>query len=213
MYDVPVAVKDALRSGAYRKNYRFVLGEEAWHEVGSIKTIGMYSPSTNYGDDKKYTIRDSKTYKFIVDDADHDTYALYIYKGSDPNWMAVTSTSRNTWDITITDEAYTYVEIKSTTGNLVYSVSVQNYYAETIDNDNLVAESVNIDERMCSGDTLKFGLCEGASLEFQYFNHPNINGRQIQAFIEAQYVDVNNDLAWYTIPMGFFTVSKCSRQA
>ena len=57
----------------------------------------------------------------------------------------------------------------------------------TIDNNTLVSESVNIDERMCSGDTLKFGLCEGSSLEFQYFDHQNIKGRQIQAFIDVDY--------------------------
>ena len=59
----------------------------------------------------------------------------------------------------------------------------------TIDNDTLVYESVKIDERMCSGDTLKFGLCEGSSLEFQYFDHPNIRKRRIQAFIDVQYYD------------------------
>ena len=58
----------------------------------------------------------------------------------------------------------------------------------TIDNDTLVSESVSIDERMCSGDTLKFGLCEGSSLEFQYFNHPNIYERRIQAFVDVQYL-------------------------
>ena len=90
----------------------------------------------------------------------------------------------------------------------------------TIDNNTLVSESVNIDERMCSGDTLKFGLCEGSSLEFQYFDHPNIKGRQIQAFIDVDYtqtVIVNETItkrdAVYTIPMGYFTAEKCSRQA
>ena len=166
----------------------------------------------------------------------------------------------------------------------------------TIDNDTLVYESVKYDERMCSGDTLKFGLCEGSSLEFQYFDHDNINGRQIQSFIDVQYMvnstqltktdnlftielpgtyqiivpagspsfevevqkgsgpapaeevdsmnmeqtltyddmDTGNSLKiisssaltvtlnrtdglkfplWYTIPMGYFTVKKCSRQA
>jgi len=82
----------------------------------------------------------------------------------------------------------------------------------TIDNDTLVKESVKIDERMCTGNQLKFGLCEGSSLEFQYFNHPNITGRQIQAFIEVQFVDENGDLDWYEIPMGFFTVDQCPMQ-
>ena len=80
----------------------------------------------------------------------------------------------------------------------------------TIDNDTLVSESVSIDERMCSGDTLKFGLCEGSSLEFQYFDHPNIYGRRIQAFVDVEYAPGEN---FYPIPMGFFDVKKCSRQA
>lgn len=83
----------------------------------------------------------------------------------------------------------------------------------TIDNDTLVYESVKFDERMCSGDVLKFGLCEGSSLEFQYFDHENITGRQLQCFIDVQYKDAAGDLAWQSIPMGFFTVKKCSRQA
>lgn len=83
----------------------------------------------------------------------------------------------------------------------------------TIDNDSLVYESVKFDERMCSGDVLKFGLCEGSSLEFQYFDNPNITGRQLQCFIDVQYKDANGDLDDHTIPMGFFKVKKCSRQA
>lgn len=79
----------------------------------------------------------------------------------------------------------------------------------TIDNDNLVSESVSIDERMCSGDTLKFGLCEGSSLEFQYFDKPNITGKRVQAFVDVEYGADEP----YTIPMGFFDVKKCSRQA
>lgn len=79
----------------------------------------------------------------------------------------------------------------------------------TIDNNYLVSESVSIDERMCSGDTLKFGLCEGSSLEFQYFNKPNITGKRVQAFVDVEYGADEP----YTIPMGFFDVKKCSRQA
>ena len=78
----------------------------------------------------------------------------------------------------------------------------------TIDNDTLVAESVNIDERMATGSELKFGLCEGASLEFQYFDHPNINGKRIHASIGIYYDDVH---VHYT-SMGYFTVKECPRQ-
>lgn len=58
-----------------------------------------------------------------------------------------------------------------------------------IENENLVSESVKYDERMCSGSQIKFGLCEGSSLEFQYFDKPNINGKQLQTFIDVQYID------------------------
>lgn len=81
-----------------------------------------------------------------------------------------------------------------------------------IENNNLVKESVKFDERMATGKDLKFGLCEGSSLEFQYFDFPNITGRELQTFIDVQYKDENNDLAWHTIPMGFFTVDQCPMQ-
>ena len=81
-----------------------------------------------------------------------------------------------------------------------------------IDNDTLVSESVHFDERMCSGDTIKFGLCEGSFLEFQYFDHPNLYGRRINVFIDVQYMG-DNGLAYYPIPMGFYQVKKCARQA
>ena len=209
MIDVPVEVKDALREGTYKKNYRFVVGEEEWHEVGSIETKGRYSPSIYDGDDEKYTIRDTtKTYRFVVDDAEHDNYTLYCWQNSGGSWYTIEPVARNTWDVTVTSYP-SYVEINNASENLVKPVSVQNYYAETIDNNNLVSESVNIDERMCSGDTLKFGLCEGSSLEFQYFDKPNITGQRVQAFVD---VDYGADEP-YTIPMGFFDVKKCSRQA
>ena len=57
-----------------------------------------------------------------------------------------------------------------------------------IGNNTLVSEQADIDERMCSGNTIKFGLCEGSSFQFQYFDHPNITDRQIQVFIDAQYI-------------------------
>lgn len=93
-----------------------------------------------------------------------------------------------------------------------YKISVLNDDGSVdfiIDNDNLVDESVNIDERLNSGDEIKFGLCEGSSLEFQYFDKPNITGKRVNVQLEVEY----GDNAWYLIPMGYFDVQKCSRQA
>lgn len=85
-------------------------------------------------------------------------------------------------------------------------------YLYIIDNNSIVRESVKIDERMVTGKNLKFGLCEGSSLEFQYFDHPNINGKDIQVFVSIEYVDSNGDVAWYDIPMGWYTVDQCPVQ-
>lgn len=82
-----------------------------------------------------------------------------------------------------------------------------------IDNNSLVSESVIFDERMSSGKDLVFGLCEGASIEFQYFDHPSILGRRIQVLIDVQYQTANNELSWYEIPIGWFDVDACPRQA
>lgn len=85
-------------------------------------------------------------------------------------------------------------------------------YLYTIDNDSLVSESVKVDERMVTGKVLKFGLCEGSSLEFQYFDHPNINGKDVQVYCSVEYVDGNGDVDWYDIPMGWYTVDQCPMQ-
>lgn len=83
----------------------------------------------------------------------------------------------------------------------------------TIDNDNLVEESVTVDERMCSTDTLKFGLCEGTNIEFQYFGYPNITGRKVKLYIDVTYRDESHTLKEYEIPLGWFDIKECSRQA
>ncbi len=85
-------------------------------------------------------------------------------------------------------------------------------YSYTIENDELVSESVKIDERMVTGKNLKFGLCEGSVLEFQYFNHPNINGKDVQVYLSAEYVDTDDVVKWYDIPMGWYTVDQCPMQ-
>lgn len=83
----------------------------------------------------------------------------------------------------------------------------------TIDNNNLVEESVKLDERMCSTDTLKFGLCEGTSIEFQYFDYPNITKRKIKLYIDVSYRDKDKVLQNYAIPLGWYEIKECSRQA
>ena len=211
MIDVPVQVKEALKEGRLKKNYRFLVENmSGWMTVGSFKCIDLGFPTGLVGDDYKYIIEESGKFKFHINEANYDTYTCYYRTTSNGAWSTLQASDRNTWEYTST--GYVQIEIKRPTESASDIIAVEKYsngFTRTIDNNNLVSESVNIDERMCSGDVLKFGLCEGSSLEFQYFDFPNITGKRIQAFIDVDY----GESTPYSIPMGFFTVKKCSRQA
>ena len=206
MIDVPILVKDALREGSYTKNYRFKVLEEPEQPAG-------YYEIARLAEAEKYTMPVSTGYK-IVGEAPSSYTGITTWEDDEPmEWLTPPTTS----PYTEFSGYFTAGDVISVSGfSDIVRVSVQQLYPRRegkeeidIDNDNLVSESVNIDERMCSGDTIKFGLCEGSSLEFQYFGKDNITGRRIQAFVDVEY----GANAPYTIPMGFFTVAKCSRQA
>ncbi len=219
MIDVPVEVKDALREGTYKKNYRFVVYRtDVTVEYNDLTTLNTTTPS--------YTLTEACDFnKLVVLHAPKaETAQTFI------GWVKWPSNARQPFTFNVGTEEDAYLEITygildvgtqiyitqgpqdgeiglTTTDRIVTtSTEVEDF---TIDNDNLVSESVSIDERMCSGDTWKVGLCEGSSLEFQYFNKPNITGKRVQAFVDVEYGADEP----YTIPMGFFDVKKCSRQA
>ena len=181
MIDVQEEVKDALRDGTHRKNYKFEVQEvpetpAGWYDIGTLT------------DGEKYTIPESKSYKFYADGPNAFT-GVTTWVDDEPTDLLNPDTTSPT---TEASRYYTEGEVISVGGfSGITRVSVQNYFetvpgkeAFTIDNNNLVKESVSIDERMCSGDILKYGLCEGSSLEFQYFDKENIKGRRIKASIE-----------------------------
>ena len=206
MIDVPILVKDALREGSYTKNYRFKVLEEPEQPAG-------YYEIARLAEAEKFTMPVSTGYK-IVGEAPSSYTGITTWEDDEPmEWLTPPTTS----PYTEFSGYFTAGDVISVSGfSDIVRVSVQQLYPRRegkeeidIDNNNLVSESVNIDERMCSGDTIKFGLCEGSSLEFQYFGKDNITGRRIQAFVDVEY----GANAPYTIPMGFFTVAKCSRQA
>lgn len=208
MYDVPVSVKNALKDGRMKKNYSFEVEFEDWAAAGSFKTID--SLTDNPTQDEKYIINRPYNFKFVLVDEISTYYTFYYRNVGASNWTskAPASGERNTWYLRSTHQTEVVI-VRGATSN-ASQVSVAKYIGTlTIENDNLVAESVNIDERMCSGDTIKFGLCEGSSLEFQYFDFPNITGKRIEAFIHVEYEPEE----WHQIPLGFFNVKSCSRQA
>lgn len=211
MIDVPVRVKDALRDGRLRKNYRFLVSKyvtDYFHEAdltmdetyeavddGAIRVVG--------DDTVQFSLNVTT---FGVDDTPTTTTILSILGSDGLYYVPLNAVSAGT--------AINPINLQSDSATVsVYHYKTGWMYKFTIDNDTLVKESVKIDDRMCSGSLLKFGLCEGASLEFQYFNHESIYGYQVQAFVDVQYVDDNSDLSWHTIPLGFYTVDQCPMQA
>lgn len=204
MLNIPEEVKKALRAGDRRKKYEFV--------VRSSYDVVTYS--------------DIFTFNSIADVCNVPKVGTFEWYAADSTGvvgyynLVKTDESTSTGDISVGAEIELgYGDTLTITSMNVTPIILREKYVEsemrtdfTIDNDTLVKESVKIDERMATGKNLKFGLCEGSSLEFQYFDHPNINGKQIVASIKVEYEDSNGDLQWYTIPMGYYTVDQCPMQ-
>lgn len=187
MIDVPVLVKDALRDGAYRKNYRFIVEgmpvPEGYYEIATLAEGQKFTFPHN-----EYSV---ESYK-IVGDGPNAYTGITTWDGDEPlEWLTPTTV------IPITEYTGYFAEgdVISVSGYSGISVvrilqwqDAREGETITIDNNNLVKESVSFDERMNSGDMIKYGLCEGTSLEFQYFGHANIYGKNIQAFLDVEYM-------------------------
>ena len=222
MIDVPIAVRDALKDGGYKKNYRFV--------IGNVIEEDVYSTETTLTNDTTYTL--TRNGDYILHNDNHATGFTYILNGTSTvvSEMSVDLSGGYYVDlgtlsigdtIRITDAYYSIdLQRKTTQKEEVFEPLFE------IENDRLVKESVKIDERMCSDDTLKFGLCEGSSLEFQAFDIENITGKRIQAFVDVKYPVYTYDydettykttryetIETFTIPMGWYDVQETSRQA
>ena len=205
MIEVPARVKDALKSGDYRKNYRVIVDyQEFIQKEDWIFSQGDYAfDGFSDGDTVEFRSTTQGAFSYI---------SIYI-TGQQPRIINAMVGDEGT----IVTFEYTE-DLKTASisfGNLTVSyVEVwQKAITLTIDNNNLVSESVKFDERMCSDTELKFGLCEGTSVEFQYFDFPNIRGKQIEIIIDVEYKDEHGELMWYPIPMGWFEVAQCPRQA
>lgn len=200
MIDVPVEVKDALRDGRLKKNYRIVVLQQytdiyeiySSHETFTAPITATYLLYNN-------TTPNSFRYVEITPISGGETYSINCPDNPDKTWL----------EFPLNEGDVIYVGNSGEHTMLAVNDKKNNTEDFTIDNNNLVAESVSIDERMCSGNKIKFGLCEGSSLEFQYFGFPTLLGRRVQVFIDVDYGAENP----YTIPMGYFDVQKCSRQA
>ena len=224
MINVPARVKDALRSGEYRKNYKITVSEIAPAQaVVSEFSLYEYDPKeySRRNVDLNITSTEDKYYLRTNHPFD-ELHITYQYQGE--------SYTEHYYNYTQEGDIY-YVEfrvrdvVETATRILIKNNNIASwdeyecdilhkYLADaTIDNNNLVSESVKFDERMCSDTELKFGLCEGTSVEFQYFDFPSILGKHLNIELDAQYKKADGTLDWYTIPMGQFDVDEISRQA
>lgn len=218
MIDVPVRVKDALKSGNLKKEYLITISDythlvfqrtQRLEQYGdwwfpTIGTTGTYRFRSNIAN----AFTEVKVEKFTGDDGDEEhTETQYFHDvKADENGTYI--------DIPLTAGSYRHIGFWD--GSVVIDeIDIYLFVTDdyTIGNENLVSESVKFDERMCSGTELKFGLCEGSSIEFQYFNLGSILNKQIYVEVNVQYKNASNELAWYSIPLGYFTVDSCSRQA
>ena len=209
MIEVPARVKDALKSGDYRKNYKITLQDPLYTYVNTahltvvsfLYEASGFTPKLTAG--KKYRLSVPKTYLTMTRlEIGSDT--ITAIDGGDFMYVNWVCTATQLWRVKIKySSETTYVDIGLDINEVL----------DTIDNNKLVSESVKFDERMCSDTELKFGLCEGTSVEFQYFDFPNIRDHRINVELEVEYKNASSELAWYTIPMGYFEVEECSRQA
>lgn len=220
MLDVPYNVKRALRLGRYKKNYKIKVYDVTENtEYIDLKTIdNTHKESYTIVSENVYFIHtEPSEYEFTVQGwIRHGISRMPIYVKIDSNVNIIKLTGGV--PIPVGD----IIDFSTATSTHPFSFGIttperirttaEKEYAFTIDNDTIIKESVRIDERMVTGKYLEFGLCEGSSLEFQYFNHPNINGKELQVYISVEYRDNNNEAAWYDIPMGWYTVDQCPRQ-
>lgn len=228
MIDVPIAVRDALKDGGYKKNYRFVVGhevEEYYYEDVTILEIDEPYTITEAGAFRFYNPVSSNGFTYEIDNGMIVVTEEVDYMPESPSggyaYSLPISVGMIGSTITLTRADWEIHLQKKTNDKGSFFIT-----ETTIENDNLVKESVKIDERMCSDDTLRFGLCEGSELEFQAFDIDNITGKRIQAFIDVEYpvkiytydeddniTSIDERIEVYSIPMGWYDVQETSRQA
>lgn len=204
----------------------------AYKTFPSIHTgvnMGRYTPR---GVSDEFIVPDDAYYFFYCtdnktfEDDRYFTLQRYMTSGGDFWWENPVSKfmSQEHQSISILDYSYMPNPRRVFRGDIIRftasterEVAIYAYYDNirtyNIENDNLIKESVSLDERMATGDKMKFGLCEGSAVEFQYFDKPNIRGERIRLKVQVQYKDIDNQIKWHDITLGFFEVKECPKQA
>ena len=205
MIDVPVEVKDALREGTYKKNYRFVvLNEDGTEsEIGTIDNDNLVSESVSIdermcsGDTLKFGLCEGSSLEFqyfgkpnitgkrvqAFIDVEYGYAETYVSKGTVPRYSQYT---------TLTESGTCYLRAS---GAHAWQRTIVMSPPEYEPVDYVPTSGNNRTEQYLEG--LKAGD------RISVYN-PNATVYLQQKVKRPQ---------TYTIPMGFFDVKKCSRQA
>lgn len=204
MYDVPVAVKDALRSGMYKKNYRFVVLNDDGTADFTIDNDNLVSESV------------------LVDErmSSGDTLKFGLCEGSSLEFQYFGKANITGRRVQVFVDAY-FKPQYTTMGQLVvndshlhYTVTLAGIYRFYVEPDD--ASNVTYINRVIEGntdnrerhyfETYADGHKEvsfGCLVDDELYLHGTTGGTAtIQKYEDN-----------YTIPLGFFNVKNCSRQA
>lgn len=205
MINVPVRVKDALREGTYRKNYRFNVLNDDGTIYQTIENDNLVKESVsidermNSGDKLKFGLCEGSSLEFQY-------FGLPNFTGK-----TIQALLDVEYDIngTYTKEEDFVPEVESTIsegGDYRAYSSTPNAWTKTIVKSGLTI--TELEPTSTSDATIQIldGLSSWDSIEIDWGSidpatHP----------VELQKKNEGTD--WHTIPMGFFTIEKCSRQA
>lgn len=205
MIDVPVEVKDALREGTYKKNYRFVvLNEDGTEsEIGTIDNNNLVKESVSIdermcsGDTLKFGLCEGSSLEFQYFDKPNITGKriqafIDITYGYTETYVSKGTVPRYNRYITLTESGTCYLR-----------ASVAHAWQRTL------VMSPPEYEPVYSSPT------SGTNRTEQYLEGLKA-GDRISVYNPTKTVYLEQKVKrvqTYTIPMGFFDVKKCSRQA
>lgn len=210
MIDVPILVKDALRDGRLLKNYRIlVLNEDGTTDFAIdnntlVKETVSIDERMCSGDTIKFGLCEGSSLEFQYFDHPSiygrqlqvfvDVWSDYAQESDVPIWHDIK---------VLTETDGTFTVVKPGTYKIDY-VGPISFKIEWTRNGVTYHDEIY---PMAGADSYPLGdLVAGDTIRA----YTDYAFNEFSVDLKGYYADVSH---WYTIPMGFFTVEKCSRQA
>lgn len=210
MIDVPILVKDALRDGRRLKNYRILVLNDDGTTDFVIDNDTLVSETVDIdermcsGDTIKFGLCEGSSLEFQYFDHPSiygrqlnvfvDVWSDYIYRAEDPTWHDIKTLTETDGTFTVVEPG-TYkidyigpisFEIEWTRNGVTYHDEIFPISGE---------QSFSLGD-LVAGDTIRAFT--------EYFQNT------FSVDLKGYYEEGSH---WYPVPMGFFTVEKCSKQA